>query len=190
MLKQLLIAVGVVALAACATDPIETSSDAKTLAAFSTFQIQDEQYVFSEPISDEQRAKISAELRSAAVDALKEKGYREATPGDVLVVLGAVSHATLPEPERELKRGINAVDTTALDTSRPDLPMRDPEDRPQGLGREGDLILYLLDPKDKKTLWRANSSGTANSPTEAIAKARATFRAMVEKLPRAAGATQ
>jgi len=186
----LLAAAGIAALAACASDPIETSGDARTLPPFATFQIHDEQYVFAEPLSEEQHARISAELRQAAVAALKEKGYREATPADVLVVLGAVSQATAPTPELELKRGINSVNTGALDTSQPNLPMPDPANAASGSGREGDLILYLLDAKTQRTLWRANASGTASSPGEAMRKARAAFRAMVAKLPPAAAVPQ
>lgn len=189
MFRNLLVAAaGLVAFAGCASDPIETSSDARALPAFATFQIQDEQYVFAEPLSEQQRARIGAELRQAAVAALKEKGYREATPGDVLVVLGAVSRATAPDPELELKRGINSVDTSVLDTSASDLPMPERQDSALA-GREGDLILYLLDAKTQRTLWRASSSGSASSPGEAMRKARATFRAMVAKLPSAAGSS-
>lgn len=187
MFKQLLLAAGVATLAACASDPIETSGDARSVPAFSTFQIHDEQYVFDEPLSEDQRARISTELRLAAVEALKARGYREGTPADVLVVLGAVRRSTAPESEKELKRGINAVDMSALDTSRPDMPLPTREDSAAPGGSQGDLILYLLDSKNQRTLWRANSTGTANSPAEAMGKARATFRAMAEKLPRAAG---
>jgi hypothetical protein len=188
MFKLLLLATGIATLAACASDPIETSGDARSLPAFSTFQVHDEQYVFAEPLTEDKRARISTELRLAAVEALKARGYRESTPGDVLVVLGAVTHATAPEVEKQLQRGINAVDTSALDTSRPDLPMPRREDSAPVVGSEGDLILYLLDAKNQRTLWRASSSGTASSPAEAMGKARATFRAMAERLPPATGA--
>jgi hypothetical protein len=57
------------------------------------------------------------------------------------------------------------------------------QDRQLGIGREGDLILYLLDPKTQRTVWRASSSGSATTPAEALRKVRATYRAMVQKLP-------
>ena len=60
---------------------------------------------------------------------------------------------------------------------------------PAGTGREGDLILYLLDPKTQKVMWRASSNGAATTPSEALRSARATYAAMVAKLPRAAGPT-
>jgi hypothetical protein len=176
-----------IALAACSSDPIEMSGDPAAIPAFSTFQIHDEQYVFAEVLSEQQRAKISTELRQAVVQALKERGYREDSPPDVLVVLGAISRALPPEQDNESKRAIKAVDPRVLESDRPDVPSAQPEDRPIGTGREGDLILYLLDPKTQRTIWRASSSGSATTPAEALRKARATYHEMARKLPRAAG---
>lgn len=173
-------AVGI-ALAGCATSRIETSGDASTLPAFSTFEIHDEQYAFVDPLSDQQRAKVSAELRQSVVAALTERGYREAKPGDVWVVIGVVTRDASPTRDQESARGINQV---ATDMSRPELALPDTSQAPY-YGREGDLILYLLDTKTEKTLWRASSTGTAGSPSEAITQARATFKAMAEKLPMA-----
>lgn len=176
-----------IALAGCASDPIEMSGDPAALPAFSTFEIHDEQYVFAEVLTEQERVKVSSVLREAAIGALQERGYRQASPADVLVVLGAVSGALPPAQDDETKGGIRAVDTRVLEHGRPDVPTAQPGDRPLMGGREGDLILYLLDAKNKRTLWRASSSGSATNPPEALRKARATYQAMVRKLPRAAG---
>lgn len=175
----------VLALSACASDPIEMSGDPAKVPAFATFEIRDEQYVFSEPLSKEQLAKIHSEMHTAAVDALQERGYKQASQADIVVVLGAVSRATPPaEEDGEAKRTIKAVDTRVLEPGRADMPTAAADrDRLLGVGREGDLILYLLDPKTQRTVWRANSSGSATTPAEALRKARATYRAMVQKLP-------
>lgn len=173
----------VLALSACATDPIEVSGDPAQVSAFATFEIRDEQYVFSEPLSNEQLAKINSAMHAAAVDALQARGYKQASPADVVVVLGAVSRATPPAEEEEAKRTIKAVDTRVLEPGRTDMPTAADQDRRLGVGREGDLILYLLDPKTQRTVWRASSSGSASTPAEALRKARATYRAMVQQLP-------
>lgn len=172
------------ALSACAGDPIEMSGDPARVPAFTTFEIRDEQYVFSEPLSTEQLAKINSEMHAAAVDALQARGYKQASPADIVVVLGAVSRATPPAEEDTAKRTLKAVDTRVLEPGRPDVPTAAADqDRLLGVGREGDLILYLLDPKTQRTVWRASSSGSATTPAEAMRKVRATYRAMVQKLP-------
>ena len=185
ILRTVMIPAMLLTLAACASDPIEMSGDPAKVPAFATFEIRDEKYVFSEPLSEAQLAKVNAELRAAAVDALQAHGYKQASPADIVVVLGAVSRATPPaEEDEEDKRTIRAVDTRVLEPGRTDMQTAagDP-DRLIGIGREGDLILYLLDPKTQRTVWRASSSGAASTPAEAWRKARATYKAMVQKLP-------
>lgn len=169
-----------------AFDSIETSGDAAAIPVFRTFAIHEEQFAFAVPVTEEQRAMISARLRQAAVDALQERGYREASPPDVLVTLGAVSRVTFDEdsPGRN-GGGLKPVDTSVLDTNRDSQPPPETAAPPPGIGREGDLVLYLLDPRTKRTLWRANSSGSATTPAEAQRKATATYRAMARKLPKA-----
>jgi hypothetical protein len=184
VLVRVLAAATVLTLSACASDSIEMSGDPAQVPAFTTFEIRDEQYVFSEPLSEEQLAKINSQMHSAAVDALQERGYKQASPADIVVVLGAVSRATPPAEEDDAKRTIRAVDTRVLEPGRPDVPTAGgDQDRMLGVGREGDLILYLLDPKTQRTVWRASSSGSATTPAEALRKVRATYRAMVQKLP-------
>lgn len=181
---RVMIAAMGLALTACASDPIETSGDPALVPAFATFEIRDEKYVFSEPLSEQQLAKVNTELRAAAVDALLQHGYKQASPADIVVVLGAVSRATPPAEDQEARRTIKAVDTRVLEPGRTDMPTAAADqDRALGVGREGDLILYLLDPKTQRTVWRASSSGAASTPAEALRKARATYRAMVQKLP-------
>lgn len=176
-------------LGACASDPIEMAGDPGALPAFRTFKVQEERYVFPDQITDEQRAKVSNELRAAAVGALQGRGYREVTgaePADVLVVLGAVSRTTMTEAvEQDLGKHINPVNTSVFDASsgNPSAPVG--EQRPPGVGREGDLILYLIDPATQRSLWRASSTGAATTPGEALRKARSTYRSMVRKLPEA-----
>ena len=104
-----------IALAACATAPIEISGDAAALAPFSTFQIHEEQYVFAEEISDARRAELGTQIRQAAIQALEERGYRQASPADVLVVLGIVSRATPLVEEEMREQGIRAVDPRVLE---------------------------------------------------------------------------
>lgn len=179
-------------LSACATDPIEIAGDAAAIPAFRTFKVQEERYVFPEHITEDQRQRVSTELRQAAVGALQGRGYKEVTgtaAPDVLVVLGAISRTTLtPATEAELNRHIRPVDTSVFDASAGDPTTRGAmNEQPAGVSREGDLILYLLDPATQRSLWRANASGSATSPSEALRKARATYRAMVRKLPEAGG---
>lgn len=170
-----------------AFDSIETSADTSAIPPFRTFEIQEEQFAFAVPVSEEQRASISAKLRHAAVEALQERGYREASPADVLVTLGAISRVTFDEEVAARSGGLQPVDTSVLDTNRGSQPPPEAARPLAGVGREGDLILYLLDPRTNRTIWRANSSGSATTPAEAERKARATYRAMVRKLPKAAG---
>jgi Domain of unknown function (DUF4136) len=170
----------------CATvGPIETSGDPASLPAFRTFHVYEEQFVFATEISAEQRAHVSRELRQAAVSALNERGYREAADADVFVTLGAISRPVLDTGSESSSSRLHPVDTSVLDTGRPP-GVPESERMPSGAGREGDLILYLLDPKTHRALWRASSSGSATTPAEALRKARATYKAMVEQLPRAA----
>jgi Domain of unknown function (DUF4136) len=189
--KQFTLIAPLLLLCGCATDTIETAGDAAAIPTFRTFRIQEERYAFSERITDEQRARISTELRGAAVGALEERGYRQVTgttPADVLVVLGAVGRTTLSESaEKDLSRHINPVDTSVFDAGS-NTRTAELSERPPGVTREGDLILYLLDPATNRSLWRASSTGAATTPDEALRKAKATYRAMVRKLPRAAGA--
>ena len=174
-------------LAGCATvGPIEVSGDPAALAPFRTFRIHDEQYVFATDISDEERSRVGAQLRRAAVSALNERGYQEASDPDVLVALGAISRPTLnTEHEGGRGGGIRPVDTSVFDAGG-GAAASAPERMPAGVGREGDLILHLLDPKTERAVWRASSTGSATTPGEALRRARATYAAMVAKLPRVA----
>jgi hypothetical protein len=188
--KQLSILVFVAwLLPGCATvGPIETSGDPASLPPFKTFHVYEEQFVFATEISAEQRAQVAKELRQAAVSALNGRGYKEvAADADVLVTLGALSRPTLSDESESSSSRLHPVDTSVLDTSRPP-GVPESEMTPSGAGREGDLILYLLDPKTHRALWRASSNGSATTPAEALRRARATYAAMVEQLPRAAAA--
>ncbi len=178
-------------LAGCATDPIETAGDLTSIPAFRTFKVQEERLAFPEQIADDQRDRITRELRSAAVGALQGRGYREVTgnePADVWIVLGAASRTTMSAAvEQDLSKHINPVDTSVFDASSRDTPNEAADERPPGIGREGDLILYLLDPATQRSLWRASSSGAASTPGEALRKAQSVYRGMVRKLPAASG---
>lgn len=173
----------------CATvGPIEVSGDPASLPPFRTFRVHEEQFVFATEISAEQRAHISKELRQAAVSALNQRGYLEASGADVLVTLGAISRPTLNIESQSGGGRIQPVNTSVLDPGQaPGVP--ESNRMPSGEGREGDLILYLLDPKTERALWRASSSGSATTPSEALRRARATYAAMVAKLPGPAGGT-
>jgi hypothetical protein len=171
-------------LAACASvDQIETS-DPATLRPFKTFHVQQIQFTFATDITDEQRERVSTELRTAVVAALNQRGYREAAQADVLVTLGALSRPTLPEAE-SAQSPLHAVDTSVLDSSRPPSAPSS-QTAPPGVGREGDLVLELLDPQTQRSIWHASSTGAATTPSEALRKARATYAAMVARLPMAA----
>jgi Domain of unknown function (DUF4136) len=178
------------ALLGCATDPIEVSGDAAQVRPFSTFRIHEEQFAFATAISEAERAQVASELRKAAVSAFTEHGYKEAADPDVLVSLGAISRLTLDEDAGSSGEGhIRFVDPSVLEAGRPtSAPGSEPT--PSGVGREGDLFLYLLDPNTKRVIWRANTNGSATTPSEAMRKARRTYSAMVEKLPVAASGGQ
>src|SRR5688572_16823903 len=78
-------------LAACATiGPIEVSGDPAALPSFKTFRVLEVQFAFATSINSEQVARISSELRAAAVSALEQRGYEEAADADMLVALAAL----------------------------------------------------------------------------------------------------
>ncbi len=186
--RALLPFVCVLALGACATDPIEYAGTPASLPPFRTFKVAEERYVFPEQISPNQRDRVGPELREAAASALRERGYREVgkdETADVLVVLGAIGRTTAPTAVNEdQSRHLNQVDTNVFDGSTAEPPPAVGGEGPVGFSREGDLILYLLDPNTRRSLWRANSSGSASSAGEALRKARSVYRAMVRQLPR------
>lgn len=184
-----LVALVVSLLSACGTvHPILVSGDATTIPPFKTFRIDEGQFSFATELTAEERSHTVRSLREAAVKAFKERGYEEAAEADVLVTLAAVSRTTMTAQPEERSGRLRAVDTSVLDAGRaPGVP--EPEE-PSGVGREGDLILFVLDPKTQRVLWRASSSGAATTPAEALRNARATYAAMVAKLPRAAGSTK
>ena len=170
-------------LAACVSDPIEMSTDPATIPPFKSFRIDAEQFVFATEISPEQREQVSRKLREAAVSAFEKRGYREATDADVLVGLAAMSRPLLPE-QTASGGGLNHVDTSVLDSGRP-FNSPQAEIAPAAVGREGDLMLSLREAKTGRALWQASSNGAATTPAEALRKARATYAAMVGKLPKA-----
>jgi hypothetical protein len=177
-------------LQACATvGPIEVSGDPAALPPFRTFRVHEEQFVFATEISAEQQARVSKELRQAAVNALNQRGYTEASNADVLVTLGAISRPVLSTESRPGDGGLRPIDTSVLDAGRP-LGVPESDRMPSGEGREGDLILHLLDPKTERALWRASSNGSATTPSEALRRARATYAAMVARLPGPSGAAK
>jgi hypothetical protein len=186
-----LVGASLVLLTACVTDPIEYAGNAKSLPAFRTFKVQEERYIFPEQLPADQRERVGSELRQAAVSALEDRGYRQVPANenaDVLVVLGAISRTTVPTAVNEdQSRHVNQVDTSVFDASATEPPAAVGGDGPTGFSREGDLILYLLDPATKRSLWRANASGSASSSGEALRKARSAYRSMVRQLPRATG---
>jgi hypothetical protein len=171
-------------LAGCASDPIEQSGDPAALPPFKTFQLQKEQFAFATEISDEQREHVARELRAAVVHALEGRGYHEASDADVLVALGAVSRLTLSDDPGAGGGPLHHVDTSVLDPGRPTVQPAS-EMLPEGVGREGDLFLDLLDPKTQRVVWHASSTGSATTPSEALRKARSTYAAMVARLPKA-----
>jgi hypothetical protein len=186
-LKRVAILVAAFLLPGCATvGPIETSGDVAALPPFRTFHIYEEQFVFTTDISAEQREQVSRELRAAALSALNARGYEEATDADVFITLGAISRPVLDtQSDTSGNSRLHPVDTSVLDPGRPP-GVPESQMMPSGAGREGDLILYILDPKTHRALWRASANGSATTPSEALRRARATYSAMVEKLPRAA----
>jgi hypothetical protein len=175
------------ALAACSSlGPLELSGDPAALPPFRTFRVHETQFVFASELSPERSAAISAELRSAAVSALQKRGYQEISgEPDVLVSLAAISRPTLPDPgDAGGNSSLHPVDTSVLEPGQHSGPQF--YDQPAGSGREGDLILYLLDPKTQRVLWRASATGAATTPSEAMRHARATYAEMAAKLPLAA----
>jgi hypothetical protein len=173
-------------LAACAPlGEVQTSGDPASLPPFKTFRIHEEQFVFATELSPEQTAKISKELRGAAVSALAKRGYKEVSGNaDILVSLAAISRPTFGD---EPGAG-GAVPWHPVDSSSDPGRLFGPpgsESPTEGAGREGDLMLYLLDPRTQRVVWSASANGAATTPSEALRHARSTYAAMVDKLPKA-----
>ena len=183
------------ALAACAlvgcagVDPIEMSGDPATLSPFKSFRIQEEQLAFATPISEAERAQVATEMRTAVVRAMTARGYTESTDADVLVSIGAASRLTFDDNVAAKEGPIRNVDPSVVEAGRPTTAPT-AELMPPGVEREGDLFLYLLDPKTKRVIWRASTSGSATTPAEAKRRARTAYSAMVEKLPKASANSQ
>jgi hypothetical protein len=177
------------ALASCAAvDPIEISSNPASLPPFKTYRVQDEQIAFATEISEEERSQVAGELRKAVTGALAARGYTEGgADADVLVSLGAVSRLTFDDDPGPSDGGLRNVDPSVLESGRPP-EMPGNERGPSGVGREGDLFFYLLDPQTKRVIWRASTTGAATTPSEARRRARASYGAMIGKLPKASGA--
>jgi hypothetical protein len=173
-------------LASCATiGAIEVSGDPAALPLFRTFRVLEVQFAFATDINSEQVAKISSELRAAAVSALEERGYEQAADADMLIALAALSRPTLPAQDQSTGGStLHHVDTSVLDSGQPSTPPQS-EIPSAHAGREGDLMLSLLDPRTQRAVWLASSNGAATTPAEALRKARATYAAMVARLPKA-----
>ena len=172
-------------LAGCAgVDPIEMSGDPAKLSPFKSFHIQEEQLAFATPISEAERAEVAAEMRTAVVRSMTGRGYVESTAADVLVSIGAASRLTFDDNVAPKEGPIRNVDPSVVEAGRPTTSPT-AELMPPGVEREGDLFLYLLDPKTKRVLWRASTTGSATTPAEAKRRARAAYSAMVDKLPKA-----
>lgn len=173
-------------LTACAPlGPLETSGDPAVLPPFKTFRIHEEQFVFASELSPEQSAKISRELRGAAVSALEKRGYKEVSDdADMLVSLAAISRPTLSD-EQGSSGPLHPVNSSSDPGRLFGPPGSGSEPMPSDVGREGDLILNLLDPKTQRVVWSASANGAATTPSEALRHARATYVHMVEKLPKA-----
>jgi hypothetical protein len=186
--KRYVVALTAFTLASCAgVDPIEMSSDPATLPAFKTYRVEEEQLAFATEISAEERSQVAGELRKAVTDALAERGYTQSgADADVLVSLGAASRLTFDSEAGPNDSRLRHVDPSVLEAGRPpEVPGN--ERGPSDAAREGDLFVYLLDPKTKRVIWRASTSGAATTPSEARRRARATYAAMIGKLPKAAG---
>ncbi len=178
-----LVALGCIIAPGCASmGPIETSGEA-ALPPFSTFRLHEEQFVFANEVSAEQRSEVASRLREAVVSALNERGYRQAADADVLVVLGAISRPVLSSEAGTEGGAVHPVDTSVFDAGRVAVP--ESVTLPPPVGREGDLILDLLDPKTRRVVWHASATGAATTPAEAVRMARATYTAMINKLPKA-----
>ena len=92
-------------LAACATiGPIEVSGDPAAIPPFRTFRVLEVQFAFATDITADQVAKISSELRAAAVSALEERGYSQAADADVLVALAALEQTDAGRASRIQQR--------------------------------------------------------------------------------------
>jgi hypothetical protein len=101
----------------------------------------------------------------------------------MLVSLAAISRPTLNDDSGSVGNpALHPVDSSS-DPGRFGPPGT--EIAPSGVGREGDLMLNLLDPKTQRVVWGASANGAATTPSEALRHARATYAAMVEKLPKA-----
>jgi hypothetical protein len=184
------IALAACALAGCAgVDPIEMSGDPATLRPFKTFRIQDEQLAFARPISEAERSQVVAEMRTAVVRSMTDRGYTESTDADVLVSIGAATRLTFDDNVAPQEGRLRNVDPSVVEAGRP-TTSPSAELMPPGVEREGDLFLYLLDPTTKRVLWRASTSGSATTPAEAKRRARASYSAMVGKLPKASANAQ
>jgi hypothetical protein len=178
------------ALSGCAgVDEIEMSSDPAKLSPFKSFRVQEEQLAFATAVSDAERSQVAAEMRAAVVRSMIDRGYTEtSSDADVLVSIGAASRLTFDDDVAPKEGPIRNVDPSVVEAGRPPTSPT-AEIMPPGVEREGDLFLYLLDPKTKRVLWRASTSGSATTPAEAKRRARASYSAMVAKLPKASGNT-
>ena len=184
-MKLQVLALAVCTLLGCAgVAPIEMSGDPSTVRPFKSFSMQDEQLAFATEVSQEERSQVASEMRAAVVNAFTGRGYIEKTDADVLVSIGAASRLTFDDNVAPKEGPIRNVDPSVVEAGRPtSTPAA--EIMPPGIEREGDLFLYLLDPKTKRVLWRASTTGSATTPAEAKRRARASYDAMVAKLPRA-----
>ena len=154
-------------LAACSTPALEMSGDPATIPPFKTFRIDAAEFVFATDVTPEQRDEVSKQMRAAAASALESRGYRQASDADVLVDLSGATRPVFSN-ESESAGGFQHVDPTVLDTSRP-VGSNAYEIAPSGVGREGDLLMTLRDPKTGKTLWTTRLPTTAadSSPSPA-----------------------
>jgi hypothetical protein len=170
-------------------DQIEMSGDPAKLSPFKSFRVQEEQLAFATAVSDAERSQVAAEIRTAVVRAMTDRGYTESgTNADVLVSIGAASRLTFNDDVARKEGPIRNVDPSVVEAGRPTTSPA-AEIVPSGVEREGDLFLYLLDPQTSRVLWRASTSGSATTPAEAKRRARASYSAMVAKLPKASGNT-
>lgn len=172
------------AIAACVSiPPIDVAPPGVAPPEFETFTLVEPQLLLDRQIDEATKARLADELADAAREGLLAQGHREvqADP-DVLVVVSAVSRINLP-PSAERQRNVQVFNPSVLDPNRTfeNASITPPD--PHGAGRDGDLILSVLDPATKATLWQAVAMGAASSPREALRNARATFKAMAEKLP-------
>lgn len=184
--KQPVLALMACVLAGCAgVDPIEMSGDPAKVPPFKTYRIYEEQLAFATELSEAERSEVAADLRGAVTRAFTGRGYSEdGANADMLVSLGAASRATFDSSANPNDSRIRNVDPSVLEANNPHPPPGS-EPGPSGVGREGDLFLYLVDPKTKRVIWRASTNGAATTPSEAKRRGKAAYEAMVEKLPKA-----